>query len=290
MNISCSVNVSKEIYCNKEDDLCVEPYLPELQATVMLFLSVLICILNGLLILSSLKTKISTSVKALVITLSFSNIIFAMLIIPVRSFSVFHAELVLPNQLCLLNAFITMFALTLSQLSLMLIAIDRYSAICHPLKYPIIVTKQKLAAIVILIITISIVVSIPPFFNWGEFCFRPRKIPECRINWKKSAPYTIFLICICVIVPITVMFLCYRRISLLAKRHRKEILKQNTSAPVNSKQSPPNNDNEEDKLSYEHPKEQGDNSQCINLGSRGGRYFWENFKTQKIVLLSIGKN
>lgn len=290
MNLSCSVNVSKEIYCNKEDDLCVEPYLPEFQATVMLFLSVLICILNGILILASLKTKIGTSVKALAITLSFSNLIFAMFIIPVRSFSVFHAELVLPNQLCLLNAFITLFALTLSQISLMVISIDRYLAICHPLKYPIVVTKQKLAAVVSFIITMSIGVSIPPFFNWGEVCFRPRKMPECRINWKKSASYTIFLICICVIVPITVMFLCYRKISLLAKRHRKEISKQNASASGNSKQSLPNNDIEEDKLPYEHPKERGDYSQCINLESRGGRIFWENFKTQKIVLLSIGKN
>lgn len=284
MNNSCSANVSKDIYCNKEHDICIEPYLPGLQAIVMLFVSILSCVLNGLLILGTLKSKrASTSVKVLTITLSISYLLVAVYILPLKSVSVFYAQLVLPKSLCFLYALSKVFIFSLGNISLACISIDRYLAFYYPLTYPMIVTNGKLAIVVILVFILSIGISIPPIWKWGEFCFRPRTMPECKINYKASLSYTLVAM-LYIVVPIIIIFLCYLRISRIAKKHQRVIKNQKIAMTYNIENRRNTTGNEspydEDEEEKQHTKK---------FGSKTGREFWANYKTQKIVLLSTGK-
>ena len=66
--------------------------------------------------------------------------------------------------------------------------------------------------------------SLPPFFGWAKFDFDPAQ-SYCFVEWTSSKSYTIFMISVCLLRPISVMSYCYCKIIRFHKKSKKRIMR-----------------------------------------------------------------
>lgn len=215
----CYVNETFDAYCFQDSYVCLDDQFPQFQAMLLSCLCIMCLVLNGILIGAAISSKsTSESVKILTVNLSVTYIVVSVYAIPMWIISVFYTELIFPKYLCFFHPFIVMVALTVAQLSLTVIAIDRCLTILYPLRYPVEVTNTRVLICVVLLWVVPILAALPPFFGWGKYCFKPRTMPLCGSSWKDATSYTMFILFIGFIFPLFTIFYSYMRISLIASK------------------------------------------------------------------------
>ena len=106
---------------------------------------------------------------------------------------------------------------TASIMNLVLISIDRFLAVNHPLRYPIIVTQTRVALGVSFIWVYSIVIAALYLINWSE--------------------YVLFVSAMSFFVPLFIMILAYSQIFHVALTHVRNIRRINTDQSITNRGS-----------------------------------------------------
>ncbi|XP_033126759.1 prokineticin receptor 2-like [Anneissia japonica] len=192
------------------------------------FLIVIICGFgNGLLIFIILsQRRLRTITNLLIVNLALSDMVVAVLSAPLSGYYYLIDNWVFGDVLCPIVNTVKNVSLYVSVTTLLVIAIDRYQGIFHPLEPRM--TKPILTAIILVIWVFAILICLPtPLFTHtisSTDCSRDNKvITYCAEFWTDKNIALIYITCITVlmyILPMTIMSFVYVRIGIQLWYHR----------------------------------------------------------------------
>lgn len=101
--------------------------------------------------------------------------------------------------------------------TIMVVSVDRYLCILHPLSYPSMMTNRRANKLLQGTWFLAILQSTPPLYNWGQATFDERNA-LCSMIWGGSPVYTMISVASFIIVPLAVMIGCYSAVFGVARR------------------------------------------------------------------------
>ncbi|XP_075395823.1 putative G-protein coupled receptor 101 [Tenrec ecaudatus] len=101
--------------------------------------------------------------------------------------------------------------------TIVVVSIDRYLAIIHPLSYPSKMTPRKGSMLMYGTWMVAILQSTPPLYGWGKAAFDERNA-LCSMIWGDSPSYTTLSVVSFIIIPLMVMIGCYSVVFNAARR------------------------------------------------------------------------
>ncbi|KAG6924345.1 melatonin receptor 1B [Chelydra serpentina] len=122
---------------------------------------------------------------------------------------------------CKLSGFVMGLSVIGSIFNIAAIAVNRYCYICHSFAYDKVYTWWNTMLYVCLIWVLTVVATVPNFFV-GSLEYDPR-IYSCTFVQTASSYYTIAVVIIHFIVPITIVSFCYFRIWILVIQVRRRV-------------------------------------------------------------------
>ena len=195
-----------------------------IEAACLVF--VLIGALFGNVILFYIVAKLralQTKANVFILNLAAADLLVTVFNVPVTCVAVIAEDWILGKTVCLMTGFITLLTFVASCMALSMISINRYHAIVHWSSYENIYKRRKCALYVCITWSITIVLSLPPFFGWAKFDYDPAQ-SYCFAEWTSSKSYTIFMISVCLLVPLSVMSYCYSNIIRFHKESGRRVM------------------------------------------------------------------
>ncbi|XP_004587856.1 probable G-protein coupled receptor 101 [Ochotona princeps] len=101
--------------------------------------------------------------------------------------------------------------------TIVVVSVDRYLSIIHPLSYPSKMTQRRGVLLLYGTWILAILQSTPPLYGWGQAVFDERNA-LCSMIWGASPSYTIISVVFFIILPLTVMIACYSVVFGAARR------------------------------------------------------------------------
>uniref|UniRef100_A0A8C3VZR6 G protein-coupled receptor 101 n=1 Tax=Catagonus wagneri TaxID=51154 RepID=A0A8C3VZR6_9CETA len=101
--------------------------------------------------------------------------------------------------------------------TIVVVSVDRYLSIIHPLSYPAKMTPRRGYMLLYGTWIVAILQSTPPLYGWGQAAFDERNA-LCSMIWGASPSYTILTIVSFIVIPLTVMIACYSVVFGAARR------------------------------------------------------------------------
>ena len=170
---------------------------------------------------------LQTNANVFILNLAAADLLVAIFNVPVTCVAVIAEDRILGKTVCLMIGFITLLTFVASYMALSMISINRYHAIVHWNSYENIYTRRKCALYVCITWSITIVLSLPPFFGWAKFDYDPAQ-SYCFAEWTSSKSYTIFMILVCLLVPLSVMSYCYYNVICFHKESERSVMAETT--------------------------------------------------------------
>ena len=167
---------------------------------------------------------LQTKANLFILNLATADLLVAVVNVPVTCVAVIAEDWILGNTVCLITGFITLLTFVASCMALSMISINRYHAIVYWNSYKNIYTRRKCALYVCVTWSITIMLSLPPFFGWAKFAYDPAQ-SYCFAKWTSSKSYTIFMISVCLLGPISVMSYCYCKIVRFHKKSKRRVMR-----------------------------------------------------------------
>lgn len=131
--------------------------------------------------------------------------------------------------------------------TIVVVSVDRYLSIIHPLSYPAKMTPRRGYILLYGTWILAILQSTPPLYGWGQAAFDERNA-LCSMIWGASPSYTILSVVSFIIIPLAVMVACYS-VVFGAARHQHALLYnvKSHSLEVRAKDCVENEDEEGEK-------------------------------------------
>ncbi|XP_005614612.2 probable G-protein coupled receptor 101 [Equus przewalskii] len=101
--------------------------------------------------------------------------------------------------------------------TIIVVSVDRYLSIIHPLSYPAKMTPRRGYLLLYGTWIVAILQSTPPLYGWGQAAFDERNA-LCSMIWGASPSYTILSVVSFIIIPLFVMIACYSVVFGAARR------------------------------------------------------------------------
>ncbi|XP_032474745.1 probable G-protein coupled receptor 101 [Phocoena sinus] len=131
--------------------------------------------------------------------------------------------------------------------TIVVVSVDRYLSIIHPLSYPAKMTPRRGYMLLYGTWILAILQSTPPLYGWGQAAFDERNA-LCSMIWGASPSYTILSVVSFVIIPLIVMIACYSVVFGAARRQHALLYNvKSHSLEVRAKDHVENEDEEGDK-------------------------------------------
>uniref|UniRef100_A0A452GQ09 G-protein coupled receptors family 1 profile domain-containing protein n=1 Tax=Gopherus agassizii TaxID=38772 RepID=A0A452GQ09_9SAUR len=191
-------------------------------SSVLIFTTVVDIVGNLLVVVSVFKNrKLRNSGNAFVVSLALADLVVALYPYPLVLLAIFHNGWSLGEMHCKLSGFVMGLSVIGSIFNIAAIAINRYCYICHSFAYDKVYTWWNTMLYVCLIWALTVVATVPNFFV-GSLEYDPR-IYSCTFVQTASSYYTIAVVIIHFIVPITIVSFCYFRIWILVIQVRRRV-------------------------------------------------------------------
>uniref|UniRef100_UPI00398E52A7 probable G-protein coupled receptor 101 n=1 Tax=Pristiophorus japonicus TaxID=55135 RepID=UPI00398E52A7 len=100
--------------------------------------------------------------------------------------------------------------------TIVVVSIDRYLAIIHPLSYPTRMTPRRGNHLIVFTWLLGTAQSTPPLYGWGQVGFDARNV--CSLAWSSSPSYTLLTTLLTFWLPVCVMLGCYWMVFRAARR------------------------------------------------------------------------
>lgn len=101
--------------------------------------------------------------------------------------------------------------------TIIVVSVDRYLAIIHPLSYPTRMTPHLGTNLIICTWALSLLQSTPPLYGWGTIDF-DRRYKMCSVVWSSSLSYSIMVSTLSFWLPVIIMLGCYWMVFRAARR------------------------------------------------------------------------
>nr|XP_019570224.1 PREDICTED: probable G-protein coupled receptor 101 [Rhinolophus sinicus] len=101
--------------------------------------------------------------------------------------------------------------------TIVVVSVDRYLSIIHPLSYPAKMTPRRGYMLLYGTWIVAVLQSTPPLYGWGQAAFDKRNA-LCSMIWGASPSYTILSVVSFIIIPLVVMIACYSVVFSAARR------------------------------------------------------------------------
>ncbi|XP_019523326.1 PREDICTED: probable G-protein coupled receptor 101 [Hipposideros armiger] len=101
--------------------------------------------------------------------------------------------------------------------TIIVVSVDRYLSIIHPLSYPSKMTPRRGYMLLYGTWIVAILQSTPPLYGWGQAAF-DRRNALCSMIWGASPSYTVLSVVSFIIIPLVVMIACYSVVFSAARR------------------------------------------------------------------------
>ncbi|KAM5220999.1 putative G-protein coupled receptor 101 [Ctenodactylus gundi] len=108
--------------------------------------------------------------------------------------------------------------------TIIVVSIDRYLSIIHPLSYPSKMTHSRGYVLLYGTWIVAILQSTPPLYGWGQAGFDERNA-LCSMIWGSSPSYTAVSVVSFIVVPLAVMIACYSVVFGAARRQHALLYK-----------------------------------------------------------------
>ncbi|XP_026074875.1 trace amine-associated receptor 13c-like [Carassius auratus] len=183
-------------------------------------LSALTVFLNLLVIISiSHFKKLHTPTNLVILSLAVSDMLIGLIVIPIEAIKLIETCWYFRDTFCSLFVLIIGLVLQASLSSSVLIAIDRFVAVCHPLQYPQKISMTRMLIVICLCWFFSLAYNIAiaiSFSHRADVCYG-----ECNImityEWRVND------LIFCFLFPCTVIITLYLRIFYVAQKQVKVI-------------------------------------------------------------------
>ncbi|NWX58634.1 MTR1B protein, partial [Promerops cafer] len=191
-------------------------------SSVLIFTTVVDILGNLLVILSVFKNrKLRNSGNAFVVSLALADLVVALYPYPLVLLAIFHNGWTLGETHCKASGFVMGLSVIGSIFNITAIAINRYCYICHSFAYDKVYSCWNTMLYVSLVWILTVIATVPNFFV-GSLKYDPR-IYSCTFVQTASSYYTIAVVVIHFIVPITIVSFCYLRIWVLVLQVRRRV-------------------------------------------------------------------
>lgn len=174
-----------------------------LQAVVLCFIIVLAFTGNlSLWIIICKSRELRTVTNMFILGLSAADLLVSVVNMPITVCAVIAGQWPFSTISCKVLGFFNMLTLVTSVMSLCNISINRFFMVCRPYKFIHIYSKRNAVFMLMGVVTVSLLLSLPPLFGWGEYSYiYEQSICFCR--W--TLGYAIFMIICCFGGPFSVM-------------------------------------------------------------------------------------
>ena len=196
---------------NNYSNINFETFLTQNIEVAIIIILIFICITgNSLLFFIICSNKhLRTPSNLFCMNLSLADFLIGSTILPYWAAATSWQAWYLSKTICSMMAFIYIALITSSTLTLAAISVDRYLCICHPLHYPVFMTHHRVYILIFFIWLLGILLACTPFWGWGEYKFRPQKIPICSPIFTGYVGYSSFLWTIIFFAPVVIILCSY---------------------------------------------------------------------------------
>ncbi|XP_061485601.1 melatonin receptor type 1B [Rhineura floridana] len=191
-------------------------------SSVLIFTTVVDIVGSLLVIVSVFKNrKLRNAGNAFVVSLALADLVVALYPFPLVLTAIFYNGWSFGDMHCKVSGFVMGLSVIGSIFNITAIAINRYCYICHSFAYDKVYSWWNTMLYVCLIWVLTFVATVPNFFV-GSLKYDPR-IYSCTFTQTASSYYTIAVVIIHFIVPITIVSFCYLRIWILVIQVRRRV-------------------------------------------------------------------
>ncbi|GCC22365.1 melatonin receptor type 1B-like [Chiloscyllium punctatum] len=191
-------------------------------SSVLIFTTAVDILGNFLVIVSVIRNKkLRNTGNAFVVSLAFADLVVAVYPYPLVLFAIFHNGWFLGDIHCKVSGFLMGLSVIGSIFNITAIAINRYCYICHSLTYDKLFSCRNTMIFVFLIWALTVLAIVPNFFV-GSLQYDAR-VYSCTFTQTVSSSYTMAVVVVHFLVPITVVSFCYLRIWILVIQVRRRI-------------------------------------------------------------------
>lgn len=159
--------------------------------------------------------------NAFVVSLALADLVVAVYPYPLVLLAIFHNGWTLGEMHCKASGFVMGLSVIGSIFNITAIAINRYCYICHSFAYDKVYSCWNTMLYVSLVWVLTVIATVPNFFV-GSLKYDPR-VYSCTFVQTASSYYTIAVVVIHFIVPITIVSFCYLRIWVLVLQVRRRV-------------------------------------------------------------------
>lgn len=170
--------------------------------------------------------SLRTNTNSFIFNLAATDFLLSVLCMPFALVSAITGMWVFGKVMCVLTGFLLSVLCIASILTLALVAIDRYLAICRPLKYCTLITQRSSLTMIVYVWFHAAICAILPVLGWGEGYFFVPGESICRPSFGKPSVdngYTIFLFIACFVAPFSIIAFTYVSILCTARRQFRRV-------------------------------------------------------------------
>ncbi|XP_062998113.1 melatonin receptor type 1C-like [Elgaria multicarinata webbii] len=169
---------------------------------------------NVLAILAVLRNrKLRNAGNIFVVSLSVADLVVAVYPYPLTLAAIFRNEWTMGPVHCQISGFLMGLSVVGSIFNITAVAINRYCYICHSLRYDKLFNLKNTYGYLCLTWLLTLVATVPNFFV-GSLQYDHR-IYSCTFAQSVSASYTIAVVAVHFIIPLSIVTFCYLRIWIL---------------------------------------------------------------------------
>ncbi|XP_037318457.2 melatonin receptor type 1C [Pungitius pungitius] len=191
-------------------------------ASVLIFTIVVDILGNVLVILSVYRNKkLRNAGNIFVVSLSVADLVVALYPYPLVLTAIFHDDWTMGDLHCQACGFVMGLSVIGSIFNITAIAINRYCYICHSLHYDRLYSLRNTCCYLGLTWLLTALATVPNFFV-GSLQYDPR-VYSCTFAQTVSSYYTISVVVIHFLIPLSVVSYCYMRIWVLVIRVKRRV-------------------------------------------------------------------
>ena len=171
--------------------------------------------------------RLRTLPNMFVAALGVSDILLSVCCMPFSVATLFRGEWIFGETFCRFLSF-ELFTFGMASLNTMaIIAVSRYFRVAKPVKYPVVFKKRRALVYIAVVWLLALIGSVPPFFfKEGAVKFQAGKA-MCWYSFQSNIPYTVFLECIYIATPWTVIVICYAKVFHTVSRSNRVFMQEN---------------------------------------------------------------
>ena len=171
--------------------------------------------------------RLRTLSNMFVVALAVSDILMSTCCMPFSVATLIRGKWIFGENFCRFHGF-GVFTFGLASLHTMgIIAVSRYFCIVKPEKYIGLFRKQRILVYIGVVWCAAFTGSVPPlFFNHGGFEFQPGKA-MCLYTFDTNIAYTIFIECVYIATPLTLITICYIKVFCTVSRSNRVFSHEN---------------------------------------------------------------